>query len=115
MELSLTTREIAGHQVVHVRGEVDVYTSSVLRERLIELIDGGARSVVVDLSRVDFLDSSGLGVLVGALKRLRTTEGDLSLVVASDKLLKIFKITALDRVFALHDTVEAATRVPRTE
>jgi anti-sigma B factor antagonist len=113
MELALTTREIDGHQVVAVQGEVDIYTSSVLRERLIELIDAGARSVVVDLSGVDFLDSSGLGVLVGALKRLRTAGGELALVVRSDKLLKIFKITALDRVFPLRDTVEAATRALR--
>lgn len=114
MELSLATREVTGCVVVELRGELDIYTSSILRERLIELIDEGARHVVVDLSQVEFLDSSGLGVLVGALKRLRTADGDLSLVVASDKLLKIFKITALDRVFPLHDTVEAATRAPRT-
>lgn len=110
MELSLSTRVAdAGHSVVEVRGEVDVYTSAMLREQLGELIDGGARHVVVDLTRVDFLDSSGLGVLVGALKRLRTAGGDLSLVCASGNILKIFRITALDRVFTLHDSVEAAT------
>ncbi len=109
MELSLAVREVAGHVVLEARGEVDIYTSAMLRERLIEVIDGGARQVVVDLSRVDFLDSSGLGVLVGALKRIRTADGDLNLVCASEKLLKIFRITALDRVFRLHDSVEAAT------
>lgn len=108
MELSLATREVAGHSVVEVRGEVDVYTSSVLRERLVELIDGGAARVVVDLDGVDFLDSSGLGVLVGALRRLRTADGELSLVCTSEKLLKIFRITALDRVFTLHGSVQAA-------
>jgi anti-sigma B factor antagonist len=111
-ELSLATREAAGHTVVEARGEVDVYTASLLRERLIEVIDAGAGSVVVDLRRVDFLDSTGLGVLVGALKRLRMSGGDLALVCDSEKLLKIFKITALDRVFALHNTVEAATSRP---
>jgi anti-sigma B factor antagonist len=109
MELSLATREVAGHAVVEVRGEVDVYTSSVLRERLVELIVGGAKRVVVDLDRVDFLDSSGLGVLVGALRRLRTAGGELSLVCSNEKLLKIFRITALDRVFTLHGSVQAAT------
>jgi anti-sigma B factor antagonist len=109
MELSLATREVAGHAVVEVRGEVDVYTSSVLRERLVELIDGGSERVVVDLDRVDFLDSSGLGVLVGALRRLRTAGGELSLVCSNEKLLKIFRITALDRVFTLYDSVPAAT------
>jgi anti-sigma B factor antagonist len=112
MELSLITREVAGYTVVEARGEVDIYTSAMLRERLIEQVDAGARQVVVDLSGVDFLDSSGLGVLVGVLKRLRTAGGELTLVCASEKLLKIFRITALDRVFPLHDTVEAATGLP---
>lgn len=109
MELSLATREVTGYTVVEVRGEVDVYTAAVLREKLVEIIDGGADQVVVDLRGVDFLDSSGLGVLVGGMKRLRMGGGDMSLVCDNQKLLKIFRITALDRVFALHDTVEAAT------
>lgn len=109
MELSLATRDVAGHTVVEVRGEVDVYTAAVLREKLVEVIDGGAGKVVVDLRGVDFLDSSGLGVLVGGMKRLRMSGGDMSLVCDNQKLLKIFRITGLDRVFALHDTVEAAT------
>lgn len=109
MELALATREIAGHTVVEVRGEVDVYTASTLRERLMELVEGGVRYVVVDFQRVDFLDSSGLGVLVGALKRLKMAGGDMSVVCDSEKLLKIFRITALDRVFTLYESVEAAT------
>jgi anti-sigma B factor antagonist len=88
---------------------VDVYTAPRLRERLLELIDAGARHVVVDLGRVDFLDSTGLGVLVGALKRLRTADGTFALVCDKEPLLKIFRITALDQVFPLHSTVEAAT------
>jgi anti-sigma B factor antagonist len=109
MELSLATRATGGYTVVEVRGEVDVYTAPVLRERLVEVIDGGAERVVVDLRGVDFLDSTGLGVLIGALKRLRLAGGELGLVCHSAKLLKIFRITALDRVFALYETVEAAT------
>jgi anti-sigma B factor antagonist len=110
MELSLSTHTVGEHTVLEVGGEVDVYTAPRLRERLIELVEGGARHVVVDLSRVEFLDSTGLGVLVGALKRLRAAGGTLGLVCAHERLLKIFRITALDRVFALYDTVEAATR-----
>jgi|RhiMethySRZTD1v2_1073278.scaffolds.fasta_scaffold03003_12 anti-sigma B factor antagonist len=110
MELSLSTHTVGEHTVLEVGGEVDVYTAPRLRERLIELVEGGARHVVVDLSRVEFLDSTGLGVLVGALKRLRAVNGTLGLVCAHERLLKIFRITALDRVFALYDTVEAATQ-----
>lgn len=109
MELSLSTRTVAGHRVLEVGGEIDVYTAPQLRERLITLVEDGARQVVVDLSRVEFLDSTGLGVLVGALKRLRGVSGDLSLVCAQERLLKIFRITGLDRVFTIHSSVSAAT------
>jgi anti-sigma B factor antagonist len=112
MELSLASRTTGPYTVLEVGGEVDVYTAPRLRERLIEVIDGGARSVVVDLGRVDFLDSTGLGVLVGALKRLRAVGGTFGLVCAKEPLLKIFRITALDQVFPLYPSVEAATAAP---
>ena len=108
MELSLATRTVAEYTVLEVGGEVDVYTAPRLRERLVELVDSGARNVVVDLGRVDFLDSTGLGVLVGALKRLRAVGGTFGLVCAKEPLLKIFRITALDQVFPLHPTVDVA-------
>jgi len=109
MDLSLSTRTVSDHTVLQVGGEVDVYTAPRLRERLVELVDGGARKVVVDLGRVEFLDSTGLGVLVGAHKRLRAAGGSLALVCAREPLLKIFRITALDQVFPLYDSVDAAT------
>jgi anti-sigma B factor antagonist len=109
MELSLSTYDSGDHTVLEVGGEVDVYTAPRLRERLVELVEQGSRHVVVDLRRVEFLDSTGLGVLVGALKRLRAVNGTFKLVCAHERLLKIFRITALDRVFALYETVDAAT------
>lgn len=111
MELSLATRTVAEHTVLEVGGEVDVYTAPRLRERLVELVDAGSRNVVVDLGRVDFLDSTGLGVLVGALKRLRAAGGTFALVCSKEPLLKIFRITALDQVFPIFTSVEAATTV----
>jgi anti-sigma B factor antagonist len=110
MELSLSTRTVGDQKVLEVAGEIDVYTAPQLRERLVELVESGARRVVVDLGRVEFLDSTGLGVLVGALKRLRGVGGELSLVCAQERLLKIFRITGLDRVFTLHESVDAATK-----
>jgi anti-sigma B factor antagonist len=109
MELSLSTRTVAGYRVLEVSGEIDVYTAPQLRERLIALVEDGARQVIVDLNRVEFLDSTGLGVLVGALKRLRGVNGELALVCDQERLLKIFRITGLDRVFTIRETVEAAT------
>lgn len=109
MELSLATREVAGHTVVEVRGEVDIYTSAQLRERLSAVIDSGSAQVVADLRAVDFLDSSGLGVLSGAQKRLHTAGGELSLVCDRENLLKILRITGMDQLFTVHGTVESAT------
>jgi anti-sigma B factor antagonist len=109
MELSLSSRSAGEHTVLHVGGEVDVYTAPRLRERLTELMDSGARKMIVDLGTVEFLDSTGLGVLVGAHKRLRASGGSLALVCTREPLLKIFRITALDQVFPLYSSVEAAT------
>lgn len=109
MELGLDVRKVDSHSVVDVKGEIDVYTAPKLREKLIELVSDGSYNVVVNLEGVDFLDSTGLGVLVGALKRVKAHDGSLGLVCTQDKILKIFKITGLTKVFPIHDTVEAAT------
>jgi len=88
--------------VLRVEGEVDVYTATQLRERVIQLLDHGARHIIADLRGVDFLDSTGLGALVGSLKRLREQDGSLKLVAAADRILTIFRLTGLVHVFALH-------------
>jgi anti-sigma B factor antagonist len=108
MEFTLVTRAAPDRIVLEVGGEVDVYTAPRLRERLVELVDGGAKHLIVDLAKVEFLDSTGLGVLVGAMKRLKTAGGQLTLVCARESLLKIFRITALDQVFTIVPTVDAA-------
>jgi anti-sigma B factor antagonist len=109
MELSLTTRETEGVLVVDVAGEIDVYTSPKLRERLVGLVNEGAASIVVNLDEVDFIDSTGLGVLVGVLKRIRARGGSLGLVCHSDALLRVFTITGLEKVFAIYASVDEAT------
>jgi anti-sigma B factor antagonist len=109
MELSLATRSVSDHTVLEIGGEIDVYTAPTLRERLLEMVSNGERRVVVDLGKVEFLDSTGLGVLVGAHRRLRAADGLLTLVCPHERLLKIFRITGLDSVFEIHGSVEDAT------
>src|ERR671915_39114 len=109
MELGIDVRRLDSFAVVQVRGEIDVYTAPKLRERLIELVSEGSYHIVVDLEGVDFLDSTGLGVLVGALKRVKSHDGSLSLVCTQDKILKIFEITGLTKVFPIHGSLEAAS------
>jgi anti-sigma B factor antagonist len=109
VELGLDVSKVGSHSVVEVKGEIDVYTAPKLREKLIELVSEGSYDVVVNLEGVDFLDSTGLGVLVGALKRVKAHDGSLSLVCTQDKILKIFKITGLTKVFPINSSVEEAT------
>jgi anti-sigma B factor antagonist len=108
MDLDLKVRKQGGHTVLEVAGEIDVYTAPKLREKLIELVNEGSYHLVVDLEKVDFLDSTGLGVLVGGLKRVRNHDGSLKLVCTQDKILKIFRITGLTKVFSIHDSVDDA-------
>lgn len=102
MDLTLETREIDGKTVVAVGGEIDVYTAPKLRDTISDIVSGGAYDLVVDLSAVEFLDSTGLGVLVGGLKKVRAHDGSLALVCAEGRLLKIFRITGLAKVFTIH-------------
>ncbi|MGH9155572.1 MAG: STAS domain-containing protein [Acidimicrobiales bacterium] len=111
MDLGLEVSEHGAATVLAVRGEVDVYTAPRLRERLVELVNQGKRMIVIDLEGVEFLDSTGLGVLVGGLKRLRTNDGELSLVCTQHRILRVFEITGLTKVFTIHTSVDDAVAV----
>jgi len=106
--LDVETSSRDGVSVLTLRGEIDVYTAPRLRQAIIDLVDGGAPRVVVDMEKVDFLDSTGLGVLVGGLKRVKLKDGSLSIVTTQDKILKIFDITGLNKVFDIHASVDDA-------
>jgi len=94
--------------VLRVAGEVDVYGAPELREQMVKLVESGARYVVADLSGVDFLDSSGLGVLVGGLKRLRLVQGSLTIVTGGGAIPQLFEMTGLSRAFTMYPSVLAA-------
>jgi anti-sigma B factor antagonist len=108
VDLSLETRQENEHTVLEVGGEIDVYTAPKLRERITELVDQGNLDIIIDLEKVEFMDSTGLGVLVGGLKKIRTKGGSLSLVCTQERLLKIFRITGLGKVFAIHASQDEA-------
>ena len=110
MDLTLTTRQADGKTIVSVGGEIDVYTAPKLRDKISELVATGSYDLVVDMQAVEFLDSTGLGVLVGGLKKVRAHDGSLRLVCNQDRLLKIFRITGLAKVFVIHETADDALR-----
>lgn len=115
MDLKLDHHTQGGSEVVDVEGEIDVYTAPRLRELLIELVNKGHFRLIVNMEKVEFLDSTGLGVLVGGLKRVRAHDGSLDLVCTQERILKIFRITGLTKVFGIHDTVDEAIEARKAE
>ena len=103
-----TVGPIGDCAVLQVTGEVDVYTAPLLREQIRDLAANGAVHLIADLGRVDFLDSTGLGALVGGLKRLREAGGSLALVISSSRILRVFQITGLTNVLAARRSVQDA-------
>ncbi|MFH8223908.1 STAS domain-containing protein [Streptomyces sp. NPDC018057] len=106
----LGRRTANGWTVVGVRGEVDICSAPGIRAAVLRLIDEGHRHFVLDLRRVTFLDSMGLGLIVALTKRLRAQAGSLSLVCSDPRILKVFKAGGLHAVYAFHGTVAEATR-----
>lgn len=94
--------------VLRIVGEIDIYTAPALRERLVDLLGTGVKHVVLDTSGVTFLDSSGLGVLVSGQKRLRAHDGSLALVATRERIVQLFRLTGLIRLFPPHATVPEA-------
>jgi anti-sigma B factor antagonist len=109
MELTLDVySEPPEFTVIAVSGEIDVYTAPKLREKLISLVEDGSYQLIVDMEGVEFLDSTGLGVLVGGLKRVRAHDGSIDLICTESRILRIFKITGLNKVFSIYNSVSEA-------
>jgi anti-sigma B factor antagonist len=98
---------------IAVHGQADLHTAPQLREAMTAAIDGGATSLIVDLSDATFVDSMTLGVLLGAVKRLRPHGGKVAVVCVSPHIRRIFEITLLDRVFEIHETLDDAQQSAR--
>jgi anti-sigma B factor antagonist len=105
--VAFTIDTVGGHGVVRAEGELDVGTAAQLREAVNAALDAHDR-LVVDLSAVTFLDSVTLGVLIGAYNRTREAGGAFAVAVGDERVLRVFRITGLDKVFAMFATVEAA-------
>ena len=94
--------------VISLSGEVDLYTAPEFKQQLLDVIGQGGKEVVVDFSNTTFIDSTTLGVLVGGVKRLRPSGGQLTLVCSDRNITKIFEITGLDKVFRIYDSRDEA-------
>jgi anti-sigma B factor antagonist len=109
MNFDINTEHVdGGAYVISLAGEVDLYTAPEFKQQLLDVIAQGGKEIIVDFSDTTFIDSTTLGVLVGGVKRLRTNDGQLSLVCSDRNITKIFEITGLDRVFTIYPTRDEA-------
>ncbi|MBV9357918.1 MAG: STAS domain-containing protein [Chloroflexi bacterium] len=107
MEVSVVPKE-AGVAVVEVVGRLDLLSAAEVRSCLATAVADGQRRLVVDLGRVEFIDSSGLGALVSGLKSARQAGGDLRIARPAEQARLVLQLTTLDRVLRPHDSVEDA-------
>jgi anti-sigma B factor antagonist len=108
MELDIKSERAEDVCVLVLEGEIDVYTAPHLKEELVSAVEYGCANVVVDMEKVGFIDSSGLGVLVSALRRARERDGVVRIVCTRENILKIFRITGLDKVFPIYARLDDA-------
>ena len=106
MSVTIRRREQPPWTVLSVGGDLDIVGAPELRQAVVTAVAEGSRLLALDLSDLDFVDSFGIGAVVGALKRLRQRGGDLALVCPSPRIRRVFEICDLDRILALHDSID---------
>lgn len=107
-DLKIDTRLVNGTPVLDLTGEVDSYNSPKLREKMVSLIDEGNADLIINMTGVDYIDSTGLGTLVGGLKRASEKNGAIRLICPNEQIYKVFNITGLVKVFSIFDNEAAA-------
>jgi len=113
MDLQISVRRNGDVAVIDLAGEVDAYTSARFREVMIDIIDDGGVNLIVSMAKVEYIDSSGLGALVGGLKRTSERKGRIVLVCDQSQVRKVFEITGLEKVFPIFDTEQEALEAAR--
>lgn len=108
MELNVTSRTVNSSVVLDIAGEVDVYTAPTLQQAILTELSQDNFNLILNCTEVEFLDSTGLGVLVSALKRVRENDGSITLTNLSERIMKVFVLTGLTSAFVFKDTVEEA-------
>lgn len=109
MDLTIGTSVRGDYEVVSPAGDLDLHTVPALRRRLDEVRAGGRNSIIVDLTSVDFLDSSALGLLVNVQRQLAEAGGGLKVACPQPHVQKVFRITRLAEVIPIHESIDDAT------
>lgn len=113
LRLGIDVQKIQGCPVLSVKGEIDIYTAPMFKQAVVGLVSDGNTDVVIDLSGVTFMDSSGFGTLLGATRRLRPAGGGLHLAGANTTIQRMLRLTRLDTIMQLYEDTDAAVRAVR--
>jgi len=111
LRLGTDIRKVSGIPVLSVTGEIDIYTAPLFKQAVVNLVSDGNKDIIIDLSGVTFMDSSGFGTLLGATKRLRPTGGGLHLVGPNSTIQRMLRLTHLDTIMRVYDSEEHAAQV----
>ncbi|MEA2477683.1 MAG: anti-sigma factor antagonist [Actinomycetota bacterium] len=109
-KIDIEVQDTGSYTVLRPTGDLDVYTVGSLRDALGRMVDDDSPKVVVDLDQVPFMDSSGLGALMGGVRRLRESGGDLAIACTREQHLKLFTITGFGEGVSIAPTVEEAAK-----
>ncbi len=101
MDLTAQVKEVNGVPIIALSGEMDVHTSAHLRDSVLSLLEKGARKIVINLDNVEYVDSTGLGTMVGVLKRMTEQNCKLCIVSANPLINRVFDITGLTQIFTI--------------
>jgi len=109
MNFKISERTLEPGQIIlDISGEVDVLTAPLLKDAIIDQVNKGASHIIINLESVEYLDSTGLGTLIGGLKRTREAKSRLSIAGMNSRIRRLFDITGIDKIFIIHETVEDA-------
>ena len=106
VNLGVDVSERGGWTVVAPLGDIDMASVPALRQEIVRLVSDGHRRIALDLRAVDFVDSVGLGLVLGARKRLRANGGELEIAGVSDPVRAVFELVELDQIFDLHPSLD---------
>ena len=113
IRLETSLRDVDGKKVLDVVGEIDVYTAPQFKEAVNAILGGGQKHLLINMAGVTYMDSSGFGTLLSATKRLRPQGGTVNLVKCSSAIDRILRITRLNTIFSVYDSIdEAISSVP---
>lgn len=110
MNLDIKTKQSKGETILFIEGEVDAYTAPQLKEAIEPLTEKDGESVTVDLTNVSYIDSTGLGIFVGALKSSEANNSKLRLVGLNQRVMRLFSITGLDEVIDIEEGKKEGTQ-----